>query len=93
MRRLASRAALIWSSVLKSGSDSLTRSLARATLRLCTFANRLSIVILEYATAFVVHCYGNVGTRHADPVFSLGGRRGGFLFCAAAALAEAQSFE
>ncbi len=42
--RLASRAALICSGVLRSGSESLTRSRARETWRLCRFANRLSIL-------------------------------------------------
>jgi hypothetical protein len=41
--RLASRAALICSGVLRSGSESLTRSFARATWRLCRFASFLSI--------------------------------------------------
>ena len=41
--RLASRAALICSGVLKSGSESLSRSFARETWRLCRFANLLSI--------------------------------------------------
>src|ERR1043166_8840480 len=46
--RLASRAALICSGVLRSGSESLTLSFARETWRLCRFANLLSI-----------HAYGN----------------------------------
>ena len=41
--RLASRAALISSGVLKSGSDTFTFSFARATWRLCRFNNLLSI--------------------------------------------------
>ena len=41
--RLASRAALICSGVLRSGSESWTCSFARETLRLCRFNNRLSI--------------------------------------------------
>ena len=41
--RLASRAALICSGLLRSGSDRLTRLFWRETWRLCFFANLLSI--------------------------------------------------
>ena len=41
--RLASRAALICSGVLRSGSESLTCSFARETWRLCRFNNLLSM--------------------------------------------------
>ena len=41
--RLASRAALICSGLLRSGSEICSRSLARSTWRLCRFANLLSI--------------------------------------------------
>jgi hypothetical protein len=43
--RLASRAALICSGVLRSGSERRTRSLARTTCRLCRFWSRLSIFL------------------------------------------------
>ena len=42
--RLTSRAAVTCSGVLRSGSDTLTRCLARATWRLCRFSSRLSIL-------------------------------------------------
>lgn len=44
--RLASRAVLICSGVLRSGCDSLSRALSRETCRLWRFANRLSIFFL-----------------------------------------------
>src|SRR5271163_4400929 len=54
--RLASRAALISSGVLRSGSEDPARSRARETWRLCRLANRLSI-FLPYAC----------GALHPDP--------------------------
>ena len=54
--RLFSLAASICSGVLTSGSESLTRSLARATCRLCRFANLLSIPLQYTCGAGIFAC-------------------------------------